>query len=815
MAVAPRVTFRFAEFECDAAAYQLRRNGRRVRLARQPMDLLLLLLERHGELVSREDIAHHLWGDDVFVGVDTGIRAAILKVRRVLAGPQGAARLVETVPGKGYRFVAAVEVITRIAIPDVGGSPPGVTIPSRGRHNLPADLTSLLGREADLEEVRRLLSATRLLSLTGSGGVGKTRLAIRLASEVAPQFPDGMWLVDLAALTTAALILPAIAGLIQVRESPERSLRDGVIGYLREREVLLLLDTCEHLVDACAELAEALLRAAPRLRIVATSREALRIPGETVYRVPSLAVPPPRAVEAEPGALADFAASTLFLERASAVQPAFVLESNDVGPIAALCRSLDGIPLAIELAAAQMAAFSPEQLLGRLSNGFRTMGTRTAVTRQRTLDATVAWSVGLLSGPERLLFGRMSVFSGSWTSEAAEQICGGDGIPSGDIPHLLASLERKSLLRVERVNRAGHRYRLLDTLRHYGAEQLRDSGATDAIRDRLFEFYYESFRGVAIRLIGAEQAVWLNKVQEEHDNLRNALDWGLSSAALGTKAVELAGALFWFWTKRGLFTEGRRWLERAAAIPAAGRLRCYVSLGLGHMDYFQGRLADMNARNDELLAWARDEGDGWLVSRALFGYALHRFESGAFAEAGLLAEEAREAARPEDFSAPLLVLGNVALASGDSERALALFEEAVEGHRQAGEHWGLGILLSLAAGLRLGSGDVLKARAQVREAITIYRELDDPRGLAWSLDLCAALMACSGQIEAAAHVWGAADALLESVGGTLVPTIAWVRDRHLTRAAASLGERRFDAARDEGQRLHTEQAINLAWSILE
>lgn len=814
MAVAPRVTFRFAEFECDAAAYQLRRNGRRVRLARQPMDLLLLLLERHGELVSREDIAHYLWGDDVFVGVDTGIRAAVLKVRRVLAVPQGAARFVETVPGKGYRFVAAVEVITRIAIPDVGGSPPGMPIPSRGRHNLPADLTSLLGREADMKEVRRLLAATRLLSLTGSGGVGKTRLAISLASEVAPQFPDGMWLVDLAALTTAALILPAIAGLLQVRESPERSLRDGVIGYLREREVLLLLDTCEHLVDGCAELAEALLRAAPRLRIVATSREALRIPGETVYRVPSLTVPP-RAVGAEPGALAGFAASTLFLERASAVQPAFVLESNDVGPIAAICRSLDGIPLAIELAAAQMAAFSPEQLLGRLSNGFRTMGTRTAVIRQRTLEATVAWSFGLLSEPERLLFSRMSVFSGSWTSEAAEQVCGGDGIPGGDIPHLLASLERKSLLRVERVNRTGHRYRVLDTLRHYGAEQLRDSGATDAIRDRLFEFYYESLRGVAIRLIGAEQAAWLNHVQEEHDNLRTALDWGLSSAALGTKAVELAGALFWFWLKRGLFTEGRRWLERAEAIPAAGRLRGYVALGLGHMDYFQGRLADMNARNDEVLAWARDEGDGWLVSRALFGHALHRFESGAFAEAGLLAEESRVAARPEDFSAPLLVLGNVALARGDSERALALFEEAVEGHRQAGEQWGLGILLSLAAGLRLGSGDFPKARAQVREAITIYRELDDPRGLAWSLDLCAALLAGSGQTEAAARVWGAADALLESVGGTLVPTIAWVRDRHLTRTAASLGERRFDAARDEGRRVHTEQAINLAWSILE
>ena len=320
------------------------------------------------------------------------------------------------------------------------------------RHNLPADLTRFVGREKQLAELRRLLSTSRLLSLTGSGGVGKTRLAIRFASDLTNEFAGGVWLVDLASLAAPGLIAQAVATVLGVRESPQRSVRDALVDYLRDRELLLLFDTCEHLIDGCAELAEALLRAAPALRIVATSREALGVPGETVYRVPSLSLPEP-STSCSPEMLDDFEATALFVERATAIQPDFEVHRDATGPITAICRRLDGIPLAIELAAAQVAFLSPEKIEARLADGFRTTGTRTSVARHRTLDATVKWSYQLLSEREQLLFGRLSVFPSSWTLETAEHVCGGDGIDPAHMLDLLSGLVSKSLVT---VGSAGH-----------------------------------------------------------------------------------------------------------------------------------------------------------------------------------------------------------------------------------------------------------------------------------------------------------------------------------------------------------------------
>jgi predicted ATPase len=276
--------------------------------------------------------------------------------------------------------------------------------------------------------LHRLLFRSRLLSLTGSGGVGKTRLAIRLAADFTNELAGGVWFVDLASLAAPALISQAVAVVFGVRESPQRSVREALVDWLQDRELLLLLDTCEHLIDGCAELAEALLRAAPALRIVVTSREALGLPGETVYRVPPLSLPEP-STSCSPQMLDDFEATALFVERATAIQPDFEVHRDATGPITAICRRLDGIPLAIELAAAQVALLSPEQIEARLSAGVpTTTGSRTSVARQRTLDATVDWSYQRLSESEQLLFGRLSIFPASWTLETAEHVCGGDGI---------------------------------------------------------------------------------------------------------------------------------------------------------------------------------------------------------------------------------------------------------------------------------------------------------------------------------------------------------------------------------------------------
>ena len=799
------VTFRFGAFELDTAAYELRRKSRRIRLARQPMDLLLLMLERPRALISRDEIRKRLWNEDVFVDVDASIRTAVLKIRQVLGDSGESPRFVETVTGKGYRFIAPVEVVSNTSsLPTASAAR---SLVDASRHNLPAELTSFVGREKPLAELRRLLSTSRLLSLTGSGGVGKTRLAIRLVSDLMNEFAGGVWLVDLASLAAPGLIAQAVANIFGVRESPQRSVRDGLVDYLRDRKLLLLFDTCEHLIDGCAELAEALLRAAPALRIVATSREALGVPGETVYRVPSLSVPEPSA-SGSPKILDDFEATALFVERATAIQPNFAVHRDGTGPIAAICRRLDGIPLAIELAAAQIAFLSPEQIEARLADGFLTTGTRTSVTRHRTLDATVKWSYQLLSESERRLFSRLSVFPAPWTLETAEHVCGGDGIDPAHMLDLLSGLVSKSLVTVASDGHGARRYRLLETVRQFAHARLGEAGAVSDVRDSHFAFFHREFREALHTLSGPNQAACLRRLQIEQENVRAALEWGLSSPALGEKAVELVGALFWFWIKRGLFAEGRQWLERAAAVPAPRVLRARVALGLGHTDYFQGR--DATARNDEVLAWGRDEGDTWLVSMALFGQALTKFECGAFEDAAALAVAAREAAGHEVFSPPLLILGNVALVNGEHDRALALFEEAIEGLRLVGEIWGLGILLSLAAGLRILREEFDEARAYASEALSIYSELEDPRGIAWSLDVFAGLIATEGHAAEAARLWGASDGLLATVGGTLVPTIGWIRDRYFEPARAALGERPFEAARAEGRAMQPERAIAIA-----
>jgi predicted ATPase/DNA-binding winged helix-turn-helix (wHTH) protein len=813
---AARTIFRFADFELDTVAYELRRKGRRLRLPRQPMDLLLLLVERPGELVSREEIATRLWAPGVCVDLDAGIHTAVLRIRQVLGESRESPRFLETVSGKGYRFIAPVKRLS------FDQRQPSYEVPASAdslqnvrRHNLPAELTSFVGRRKELTGLRRLLTGSRLLSLTGDGGVGKTRLAVRLVSELVREASEGVWLIDLAPLTTPALIAQTIATVIGVRESAHRSVRQALVEYLRHREVLLILDTCEHLIDACAELVEVLLREAPRLRIVATSREALGVAGEAVFRVPSLSVPSTSA-PLSADALRASEATQLFVERATAIDPDFTPSAANAGSIARICHRLDGIPLAIELAAARVVMLSPEQIEERLQDRFRllTGGTRTAVARQRTLEATVDWSYQLLSDVERTLFGRLSVFPASWTLDAAESVCVGDGIDVSDVLDLLSRLVSKSLVTIETDVVPERRYRFLETVRQYARERLVQSGTADRLRDRHFEFYFNEFRGALPILRHHNQVACLRRLRVEQENIRSALEWGLSSLPYIEQGLELAGALFWFWTKRGLFAEGRLWLERALAVgvESPGRLRAVALIGLSHMDHFQGRHVETAARATQALSLGSE--DAWVLSFALFMQALAAHECHDFDQARARALDGLKAANACDEivqrSGPLMILGNVALASGDHEQAQQLYEEAIDTSRRAGDTWGLGILLSVAAGLRIVRGDFDGARSQAAEALARCHELEDTRGIAWSLDVFAGLLAARGHAEPAAQLWGAADGLLESVGGSLTPTIGWIRDRCVAHVKASLGDDAFDQARATGRTMPPEQAIALA-----
>lgn len=796
------MVYRFADYELDATAYDLRRAGRRLRLARQPMDVLLLLVERAGQLVSREDIAHLLWGTDVFVDLDAGIHTAILRIRQALADSRTSPAFIETVSGRGYRFVAPV---------NLDDSSRGVRNSAPG--NLPTELTSFVGRAMELARLTELIETARLITLTGAGGVGKTRLAVRAGAAWAAIFPHGVWLVDLAALTAPDLIAPTIAATLGIRERAKRSTREALLEGLRGRHALIILDTCEHLIDACASLAEDLLRSAPQVRIITTSREALGIAGEVVYRVPSLSLPGTSSAVAAEWVL-ESEAMQLFVERAAAIDSTFVVDAQSLEAIARICRRLDGIPLALELAAARVVVLSLEQIESRLQDRFRllTGGSRTTVARQRTLEAAVSWSHQLLSDAERRLLRRLSVFPASWTLEAAEQVCRSDEGDASLTLELLSRLVGKSLVALENDVEGRRRYRLLETVHQYGRERLLDAGEVDRLRDCHFHYVFREFSGAQSVLRGAGQIACLRRLRIEQENVRAALEWGFSSESLARHSAELAGALFWFWTKRGLFEEGKRWLEQAARTPVPSRVRARALIGLAHMQDFQGDHRGAALSADEALAAGREVGDAWAVSVGLFLQALATFELGHFDEARQHAEAARRAADagcdPIEHGGPLLVLANLALIANEHDRAQQLYDESIEVHRRGSDAWGLAILLSVAAGLRIIRGDLAVARKQATEAMELSDELEDPRGVAWSLEVFAGVLAAAGNAGAAARVWGASDALLETAGGAVLPTIGWIRERHIGPVRLSLGAPAFEALRAEGRAMTVTETID-------
>ena len=453
------------------------------------------------------------------------------------------------------------EYLFQVVHPDLPSDFPPLKSLDVQPNNLPIQLTSFIGREREKAEVRRLLFASRCLTLTGSGGAGKTRLALQVAAETLEEFPGGVWLVELAALSDPTLVPQAEASALRVTEQPGRLMVDTLRDGVRGKSMLVMLDNCEHLVAACAHLTTALLGACPNLRILATSREALGVSGETTWRVPSLSVPDPQHLPPL-DRFKEYDAVRLFIDRVVASDPQFAVTTNNAPAVAQVCHRLDGIPLALELAAARVKVLAVEQIATRLDDRFRllTAGSRTAVLRQQTLRATMDWSFDLLSQEERALLRRRSVFAGGWSLEAAEAICSGNGVAASDTLDLLTQLVNKSLVIAE-TQGGEARYRLLETVRQYGRDRLLKSKKLETMRDRHLNFFLNLAEKAEPHLEGGEQAVWLNRLGAEHDNLRGALEWSIHGAP--GKGLRLAVALGKFWLVRGHFTEGRGWLEEA------------------------------------------------------------------------------------------------------------------------------------------------------------------------------------------------------------------------------------------------------------
>ena len=681
--------------------------------------------------------------------------------------------------------------------------------------NLPLALSSFVGRGEELREVKRLLAHNRLLTLTGSGGCGKTRLAVVAADELAGGFEDGAWLVELAPLVDPSLVPQAVASVLGVHEQPGRSLTKTLSNHLQTAKMLLILDNCEHLIEACAGLAEALVRTCPNLRILATSREALGITGECSWPVPPLSLPDPRhlpAVESLPA----YEAARLFIERAVAVEPAFELNKENAMAVAQVCFRLDGIPLAIELAAARVKVLSVEQIAGRLHDrfGLLTGGGRTALPRQRTLRAAMDWGHELLPEEERVLFRRLSVYAGGFTLEAAEAVCAGERLERDEVLELLSRLVDKSMVVAERQGNEA-RYRLLETVRQYASEKLEQAGEAEEVRRRHAAYHLALAEEAEPGLKGARPVAWLERLEAEHDNLRAALRWALDSreAELG---LRLAGTLGGFWLVRGHLSEGRRWLEAAldngAEAPESMRVKVLVRAGLiarEHGDYERSV-----ALIEESLALARKLGDKVSVATALKNLGWAALLRDDLERASELSQEAmllqREANDEVGVAHALTVLGLVATVQRDYERATALHEESLILAREAED--GIAIALSLMAGSLafLGRGDHRRATELCGEGVRLSWRMKMTHPTASHLYIAASLAGSQGQPIRSARLWGAAESLLDTIGSTLAPVERQLYEPYIAAARNRLGELAWEAAWLEGKAMTPDHAVEYA-----
>ena len=790
----------------------LLRGGEEIRLRAKTFQVLLYLHEHQGTLVTKEDLFRAVW-TDTFVS-DDSLTKCIREIRHALGDDDH--KLLKTVARRGFILDVRLVTVERAVQQHTHASPAHAA--DQRVHDLPAPLTSFVGRRREIAALVELLPATRLLTLTGAGGCGKTRLALEVARRMLDGFPGGVWMADLSPLADPALVVQAVASALDVRQAAGRSLVDTLSDHLRHRQVLLVLDNCEHVIDASAELAGTLLRAAAGLTILATSREALRIAGETTWRVPSLTVPE-ADIPIQTDDLLKYEAVDLLIQRAAAVGGGFPITANNAGAVAEVCRRLDGIPLAIELAAARLNVLSIEQIRARLDDRFRLLARtlRTPIERQRTLEATVDWSYELLAEPERQLLRRLSIFAGGWTLEAAEHVCSGRGIDRADVLDLLSHLVDKSLVMVDKATDGQRRFRYLETVRQYGWERLQRSSEADDVRARHLTFLVELTRLAEPQLLKVEQLHWLDRLRLEHANLRAALEWGLASDQGGPESVEMAGRLLWFWVKFAYLTEGQQWLERALARSQASAVgvRAQTFLALGSIVFFQGDFARTYELLEESAALAREACEPSIAAVALGLHTMAAIERQEFELGARLAAEsaaaAREAGNPLLRGFSLTFFGYEALYKGDIDRAGRLHEEAVALNRAQGEIWGLAIVLFDLAVLRVVQHRLAESRVLCAEVIALGRQFRDRRAIAWAFGVLAAAYFGDGRPERAARLLGAMQVLLESIGSSTQPSYnALIGDHLFSALPRELGEDAYRQALAAGRAMSMSQAIDYA-----
>jgi predicted ATPase/class 3 adenylate cyclase len=723
--------------------------------------------------------------------------------------------------------------------------------------NLPTQLTALVGREQQVTEAVTLVRRedVRLVTLTGAGGTGKTRLSLQVAAELLADFEDGVFFVDLATITDPHLLVPTVAQTLSVRENPGQSLSETLKDYLRDKHLLLALDNFEQLLKA-GPAVSALLAGAPNLKALVTSRAPLHLSGEHEYSVPPLAVPDLDASE-PPATLAAYEAVQLFLERAQAVKPEFELTSENAPAVAEICARLDGLPLAIELGAARVRILSPQALLGRLSQrlALLTGGARDAPARQRTLRDTIEWSDGLLSAGEQRLFARLSVFLGGRTIEAAEAVC--DPVAELDVAVFdgVASLVEKSLLRQDEGLAGEPRFFMLETIREYALDRLERSGEGEILRQRHAHYFVALAEEAEPEILGADQIRWLERLEAERDNFRAALGWSLERGDT-ERALRLIGSLRRAWVARGYLSETRKWLEAAfeqsAAVPAQVEAKALYGLGrvalvegdyeraipsleqsarlfhelgeaeglvfsladLGFIATAQGRHEDAQRFADESLAEAMAAGNERTIAAALHSLACTKLDADEYGEACTLFEQSlalrRKLGDKRNMANSLCYLGSVALLEGDYDSATALLDESLALGRELGNLLIVSAALANQGLVALAAGDAERAAALCIEGLSLSHELGDKRTTVECLHALAGIAAVQGEPLRAALLSGAAESLHAAIKAPPSPAERTVGERFLAIARAAVDAESFEAACAQGRRMNYDAVVAYA-----
>lgn len=715
--------------------------------------------------------------------------------------------------------------------PASSGDPVVNTLPL----TLPIYGNSFIGRAGEVADLAGLLDAhelpqpqpygdipvhPRLITLTGPGGCGKTRLAVEVAAAVAGRFAGGVWMVELAGIQRPSLVVETVAGVVQAHESPHRTTLETLQYTLRDKHLLLVLDNCEHVLDACATLAGRLLGYCPHLHILATSRERLNIAEECVVPVTPLALPDLHTI-LPVDHLLQYDAIRLFVERAQSVNPQFRLNDDNAGPVAEICKHLDGIPLAIELAAARMRVVTPEQVAARLDNRFLVLANdnRAALPRHQTLRAALDWSHDLLTEPEQVIFRRLAVFTGTFTLEAAEYICAGEKNAALDVLNLLSSLVTRSLIETAYLQRVadgiGTYFRILETIREYALEKLRSADEEAVIRTRHLDWYLQVAEASEPELQGNRQAYRANYLELKHDNLRAALGWALQSGEV-VQAARIAGALYRFWELHTYYHEGLNWLttihERNAPLPAAIRMK--VVFGAGILALRTGDAARAAQLFDEALRLARTLDDTPQLIRTIIVIAMLNRQQGDYRHAESLLHEglvpARETGDQALIAAVLNALSYTMLYLGRYEEARRYGEEGLALARVAGVKSAIAYNLRILGLAAMLEGDDNRAEGLIGQALALFEELDDLRHSIQSLQIIALLNARCGAMEQAALVLSAVESQSAQVGVQLEPLLEVEQSTVLKNLYTTLGAATFTRIWLRGKVLPLTQAIAVA-----